>query len=413
MRFNQKLGLWLAGFAVIALRVIVVDAPASSASAPVTSPAIPSLGPARELAVCLAASPGPGYRANGSKYVITPQAFDLNTNVREKIKSLYGETADLADWQTLKKVLSGKAELTQFIEHVGIPRQLINGPCDNFLVSNNGQLKLGDRFWLFLARHDGTVPNNWATVDSIGDHTLDLGRWSHKAQALVVIRENVGPSSPPVPPSPPTEIAPSIPTQVQTLPLPMQKLKLVEEGLEKFGLTVLIVAVIAIIFGLTYLPTIIAFTKRHPNRWVILGLNSSAIFAAATKRHMGSYKGMNKWYASLIWSLRKVHISNRRDGSDGGESGLNLFANDRRRIRHVNDRHEHPEFDDDFFKRLDQISHSIKHGEFSITDVMILKEKAAQEWLENKDYCWHLVQQGEMTKDEFEHIRYRLLNIDA
>jgi hypothetical protein len=193
----------------------------------------------------------------------------------------------------------------------------------------------------------------------------------------------------------------------------MQKLKLVEEGLEKFGLTVLIVAVIAIIFGLTYLPTIIAFTKRHPNRWVILGLNSSAIFAAATKRHMGSYKGMNKWYASLIWSLRKVHISNRRDGSDGGESGLNLFANDRRRIRHVNDRHEHPEFDDDFFKRLDQISHSIKHGEFSITDVMILKEKAAQEWLENKDYCWHLVQQGEMTKDEFEHIRYRLLNIDA
>jgi serine protease Do len=44
--------------------------------------------------------------------------------------------------------------------------------------------------WTFVARHDGKVPDNWLVLDSIDNHTLDLGRWSYRSQALVVINEN-------------------------------------------------------------------------------------------------------------------------------------------------------------------------------------------------------------------------------
>jgi hypothetical protein len=105
---------------------------------------------------------------------------------------LYGDKATIVDWQVLKRLLSTKEEAAKFIEQVGIPRQTENGPCDNFLVSMNGHLRLGNGFWLFLARHDGNVPNNWNVLDSIDNHTIDLGRWSWKSQALVAIPNDIG-----------------------------------------------------------------------------------------------------------------------------------------------------------------------------------------------------------------------------
>lgn len=69
-------------------------------------------------------------------------------------------------------------------------------------------------------------------------------------------------------------------------------------------------------------PTVIAFARKHPNRWLILGVN---VCLGAT--------GI-VWFGCLIWALQAVHLSND-DGSDGGESGLNLFANDETRVRVV------------------------------------------------------------------------------
>ena len=68
------------------------------------------------------------------------------------------------------------------------------------------------------------------------------------------------------------------------------------------------------------LPTFIAFFRVHPNRWIILLIN---IFFGGT--------GIG-WLGALIWALHKVHdpVS---IGSHGGESGLNLFANDVKRIQ--------------------------------------------------------------------------------
>jgi len=68
-------------------------------------------------------------------------------------------------------------------------------------------------------------------------------------------------------------------------------------------------------FVIYFLPTIIAFSRAHPNRWPIFLIN---LFFGTT--------GVG-WLGALIWSLHKVHdpVSGR---SAGGESGLNIFAND-------------------------------------------------------------------------------------
>lgn len=67
------------------------------------------------------------------------------------------------------------------------------------------------------------------------------------------------------------------------------------------------------------IPTFVAFRRGHPNRWVIALLN---VFVGGT--------GLG-WFGSLIWACSAVHKS--ETGSDGGESGLNLFVNDPQIVR--------------------------------------------------------------------------------
>jgi hypothetical protein len=120
---------------------------------------------------------------------MSKRAFETSSDILSTIKSEFGNEATLADWQTLKQILQTQAQATKFITEVGIPLQSANGPCNNFLVSNGGQLRLGNGLWTFVARHDGKVPNNWLVLDSISNHSLDLGRWSYRSQALVFIRD--------------------------------------------------------------------------------------------------------------------------------------------------------------------------------------------------------------------------------
>ncbi|MBS0247360.1 MAG: superinfection immunity protein [Rhizobiaceae bacterium] len=75
-----------------------------------------------------------------------------------------------------------------------------------------------------------------------------------------------------------------------------------------------------IIFCLVYMaPSIVAFKRNHPNRWLILVIN----FAFG-----GTIIG---WGVSLVWALRAVHRLGA--AADGGESGLNIFANDPKKVQ--------------------------------------------------------------------------------
>lgn len=61
------------------------------------------------------------------------------------------------------------------------------------------------------------------------------------------------------------------------------------------------------------LPSYFAFKRKHPNRVLILVLN--LLFGVT----------LLGWVLLLIWALRAAHIS---PTGNGGESGLNVFAND-------------------------------------------------------------------------------------
>lgn len=77
-----------------------------------------------------------------------------------------------------------------------------------------------------------------------------------------------------------------------------------------------------LIIGIVYIaPSIVAFRRNHPNRWIILVIN--VVFG-------GTILG---WGIAMVWALRAAH----RIGavSSGGESGLNLFINDVKKIQVV------------------------------------------------------------------------------
>ncbi len=80
---------------------------------------------------------------------------------------------------------------------------------------------------------------------------------------------------------------------------------------EEIGL----LTIIGVAMFIGALPVFIAFLRGHPNRWLILVLT---VVAGAT---------LVGWLIALIWSMNAIHRS-RGPIANGGESGLNLFAND-------------------------------------------------------------------------------------
>lgn len=90
-------------------------------------------------------------------------------------------------------------------------------------------------------------------------------------------------------------------------------------GNSNSGEFVLILFVIVAALLIYFLPTIIAFRRNHPNRWLIFVINLAGGI---------TFFG---WLLAIVWSCRAIHKSST--GSDGGESGLNLFVNDESLIK--------------------------------------------------------------------------------
>jgi hypothetical protein len=68
-------------------------------------------------------------------------------------------------------------------------------------------------------------------------------------------------------------------------------------------------------------PSIVAFRRNHPNRWIIMVINVA---------FGGTIIG---WGIAMVWAMRAAHRIG--SSSSGGESGLNLFINDVKRIQLV------------------------------------------------------------------------------
>ena len=90
---------------------------------------------------------------------------------------------------------------------------------------------------------------------------------------------------------------------------------------QAFGAFVL--ALVPLAWAFYLLPTIIAFRRHHPNRWLITAVN---VFLGGT--------GIG-WAGALVWAFHAAHRTEQADGSHGGESGLKLFVNDVQRVRMI------------------------------------------------------------------------------
>ena len=141
-------------------------------------------------ACSLTYSPVP-FNLNGKTYMVSRETFSPSDNITQIIKSAYGETAELADWNELKRALTTPQITAQFIEATGLPLQSISHLCGNFIVrAGPYERSSGTRdVFSFIARLDGRVPYNWAVIDSIGPNIIDLGRWYYRSQALVTTEQ--------------------------------------------------------------------------------------------------------------------------------------------------------------------------------------------------------------------------------
>jgi Superinfection immunity protein len=88
------------------------------------------------------------------------------------------------------------------------------------------------------------------------------------------------------------------------------------------AIELVLLAIVFVIIGIIYiLPSIVAFQRNHPNRWLILVINLA---------FGGTIVG---WGIALAWATRAIHRLGA--AGSGGESGLNVFINDVKRIQVV------------------------------------------------------------------------------
>lgn len=81
-------------------------------------------------------------------------------------------------------------------------------------------------------------------------------------------------------------------------------------------------AIFFLVIGIIYIaPTIVAFRRDHPNRWIIMVINVA---------FGGTIIG---WGIAMVWAMRAAHRLGST--SSGGESGLNLFINDVKKFQLV------------------------------------------------------------------------------
>lgn len=130
--------------------------------------------------------------------------------------------------------------------------------------------------------------------------------------------------------------------------------------------SMLMVVVLIAVAAFYVLPTIIALQRKHPNRWVICTIN--VIFGGTAIA----------WIGCLIWAMRTAHIStaDTQQGAfgGGGESGLNLFANDEKLIRVVGQSQPPRSISEE----LNRLSELLDKGRLSEQEFEHLKNKLLQ-----------------------------------
>jgi hypothetical protein len=168
-----------------------VPAPEARLSPAPTTPTVPvaPLTAPPSSDICSPISVQPGFHFGGYVYKLSDEIYPAGTPINNAIKNKYGNETQLADWTDLKTILNNPTLERDFISATGIPLQSNDQSCNNILISSKSQ-EFIQSYHFLMAFHDGNVPQNWAVLDRIGGHILDLGRWNHPGHALIKVAEN-------------------------------------------------------------------------------------------------------------------------------------------------------------------------------------------------------------------------------
>lgn len=124
-------------------------------------------------------------------------------------------------------------------------------------------------------------------------------------------------------------------------------------GSDGLGIIMLILLGVGLIW-VYFLPTYFGFKRGHPNRWLIFIVNLMTGWTLLA------------WIFALIWALGKVHQSTV--GSQGGESGVNLFVNDEQKVRVI-------DADNDITSRLERLKSLLDDGAIDNDEYVLLKKR--------------------------------------
>ncbi len=146
---------------------------------------------------CLTGSYVTGFDQNGyiqcsptpCYYQLTSNTYAYNANVLAGVKSEFGNSATIAEWDTIKAEYGSSVSAVQsFMNSVGIPNPTIpyNGSQGNIFVTKSGsQYTNGYRF--LMTRFNGSVDSSYTVLDSIQGNQLVLGRWTWPSRALAYV----------------------------------------------------------------------------------------------------------------------------------------------------------------------------------------------------------------------------------
>jgi hypothetical protein len=127
--------------------------------------------------------PGPGFEANGWRYLISRQKYERDADFLKAVRRDESANASPVNWDDVNTLLAGKEDVgTRFADETGIARQsweesLVSSDCFNVWLS-------GDRAPRIITYFMSRLRLSYDELDTVNHDQFDKGTWYAPAQVL-------------------------------------------------------------------------------------------------------------------------------------------------------------------------------------------------------------------------------------
>lgn len=113
------------------------------------------------------------------KYFLTEEEYKGLDNYEAQIKLKYGQSAEIADWDEIKRSFGN--DISSFLDSIDLEISSDGGA----LVSRGGATTYSPSRAYYLTRHGGEKPDQYWAHDQIGGYQASLGSWDTSQRVLV------------------------------------------------------------------------------------------------------------------------------------------------------------------------------------------------------------------------------------